>query len=313
MHFSEPEVLSVRRPRFAHRPVAIALALLLIGIMAAPVQAAAIPQRTFKASFGTAGAGTFTYFTDGSGTMAWNLKGLKRSAKYKATVYRGKCGNLGSAVTVVGYPVTNAKGALSVTKALTTAKTKAIWEANWYKVLSLKIVSGSSVKCGVMKYVHATRVRVPAQGVMSTGINLPVIRGNEGYPLCNVAMYSGAYSQPREPSDWATFIFAHARTGMFLPLLKEWQQNRGSQLIGKYIYVYTSDNKMHTYRITSLATGLKTQMALITSAGADSLWLQTSTGPNYTYPKLFVKSTRVATVSVAYSAAHPTPRPKKCG
>ena len=132
----------MRRPRFAHRPVAIALALLLIGIMAAPVQAAAIPQRTFKASFGTAGAGTFTYFTDGSGTMAWNLKGLKRSAKYKATVYRGKCGNLGSAVTVVGYPVTNSKGALSVTRSLTTAKTKAIWEANWYKVLSLKIVSG---------------------------------------------------------------------------------------------------------------------------------------------------------------------------
>jgi hypothetical protein len=295
------------------RPIAVTLALLLIGIMAAPVHAAPTPQRSFRASFGTAGAGTFSYFTDGSGTMYWNLKGLKRSAKYKATVYRGKCGNLGSAVTVVGYPVTNSKGALSVTKGLSTAKTRAVWEANWYKVLSLKIVSGKSVKCGVMKYVHATRVRVPTQGVMANGIDMAVIRGNDGYPLCNVAMYSGAYSQPREPSDWATFIFAHARTGMFLPLLKEWQQNKGSQLIGKYIYVYTSDNKMHTYRITALATGLKTQMAKITSAGMDKLWLQTSTGPNYTYPKLFVKSTRVATESVSYNAAHPTARPKKCG
>jgi hypothetical protein len=295
------------------RPIAITLALLMVGIMAAPVQAAAIPQRAFKASFGTAGSGTFTYFTDGSGTITWALQGLKRSAKYQATVYRGTCANLGSAVTTIAYPVTNSAGALSVTKAMTTTKTRAIWEANWYKVLALRIVSGSSVKCGAMKFVHATRVRIPTQGVMSAGINMPVIRGNDGYPLCNVAMYSGAYSQPREPSDWATFIFAHARTGMFLPLLKEWQQNRGSQLIGKYIYVYTSDSKMHTYRITALATGLKTQMAKITSAGFDKVWLQTSTGPNYTYPKLFVKSTWVATVSVSYDASHPTPYPKKCG
>jgi hypothetical protein len=295
------------------RPIAIALALLLVGIMAAPVQAAAIPQRVFKSSFGTAGAGTFTYYTDGTGTITWALKGLKKSATYKATVYRGKCGNLGKAVTTLPSPVTNSSGALNVTRAISNTKTRAIWEANWYKVLSLKIVNGSSVKCGVMNFKHATRVRVPKQGVMSAGIDMAVIRGNDGYPLCNVAMYSGAYSQPREPSEWASFIFAHARTGMFLPLLKEWQQNKGSQLIGKYIYVYTSDNKMHTYRITSLVTGLKTQMAKITSAGVDKLWLQTSTGPNYTYPKLFVKSTWVSTVSVSYSAAHPTPHPRKCG
>jgi hypothetical protein len=296
------------------RPIAIALALLLLGIMAAPVQAAAIPQRAFKAGFGTAGTGTFTYFTDGSGTMTWALKGLKRSAAYKAIIYRGTCGNLGKAVTVVGYPTTNSQGALSQTKALSFAKSKLIWEANWYKVLSLKIVSGSSVKCGVMNFRHVTRVRVPnVDGFMSAKIDMAVIRGNDGYPLCNVAMYSGAYSQPREPSDWATFLFAHARTGMFLPLLKEWQQNKGSQLIGKYVYVYTSDNKMHTYRITSLATGLSTQMAKITSAGLDKLWLQTSTGPNYTYPKLFVKSEWVATTSVSYAVAHPTPHPKKCG
>jgi hypothetical protein len=296
------------------RPIALALALLLVGIIAAPVHAAAIPQRVFRASFGTSGSGSFTYFTDGSGTMTWALKGLKKSATYKATVYRGKCGNLGTAVTVAGYPVTNGSGALNVTKALSFTKTKAIWEANWYKVLSLKIVSGKSVKCGVLNFVHATRVRIPnVDGFMSAKIDMAVIRGNAGYPLCDVAMYSGAYSQPREPSEWATFVFAHARKGMFLPLLKEWQQNRGSQLIGKYVYVYTSDNKMHTYRIDALATGLKTQMALITSAGLDKLWLQTSTGPNYTYPKLFVKSSWVSTVSVSYAAAHPTPHPYKCG
>jgi hypothetical protein len=296
------------------RPIAIALALLLLGVMAAPVQAAGIPQRVFKASFGTSGSGSFTYFTDGSGTMTWALKGLKKSATYKATVYRGKCGNLGKAVTVAGYPTTSSKGVLNVTKALSFTKTKAIWEANWYKVLSLKIVSGSSAKCGVMNFRHATRVRIPnVDGFMSAKIDMAVIRGNDGYPLCDVAMYSGAYSQPREPSDWATFVFAHARKGMFLPLLKEWQQNKGSQLIGKKVYVYTSDNKMHTYRISSLATGLTTQMAKITSAGPDKLWLQTSTGPNYTYPKLFVKADWVATTSVSYADAHPKPHPYKCG
>ncbi len=295
------------------RPAAFILALLLVGLMAAPVQAASAPQRVFRASFGTAGSGTFTYNTDATGKMTWALKGLKKSATYKATVYRGRCSALGKAVTVVGYPTTNAKGALNVSKVLSNAKTKAVWEANWYKVLSLKIVSGKSVKCGLLNFAHATRVRVPTQGVMGKGIDMAVIRGNAGYPLCNVALYNGALSQPREPSDWATFIFAHARTGMFLPLLKEWQQNKGSQLIGKLVYVYTSDNKMHTYRIDSLATGLTSQMNKVFSAGYDKVWLQTSTGPNYTYPKLFVKSSWVSTVSVSYAAAHPTPHPKKCG
>jgi hypothetical protein len=296
------------------RPIAIALALLLLGIMAAPVQAAGVPQRVFKASFGTNGSGSFTYYTDGTGKMTWALKGLKKSATYKAAIYRGKCSNLGTRVRVVGYPATNSSGALSVTKSVSAAKASAVWEANWYKTLSLRIVSGKSVRCGVLRFTHATRVRIPnVDGFMSARIDMAVIRGNAGYPLCDVAMYSGAYSQPREPSDWATFIFAHARKGMFLPLLKEWQQNKGSQLIGKYVYVYTSNNKMHKYRITSLATGLTKQMALITSAGPDKLWLQTSTGPNYTYPKLFVKATWVSTSSVSYAAAHPKPHPYKCG
>jgi hypothetical protein len=295
------------------RPVALLLALLMVGLVAAPVEAAGVPQRVFRAGFGTSGSGSFTYFTDQTGQVTWALKGLKKSAGYKAVVYRGKCGHLGTAVTSLGTITTTRTGTLAVTKAVSNAKSKAIWEANWYKVLSLKITSGSSTRCGVMNYVHATRVRVPAQGVMSRGIDLAVIRGNSGYPLCNVALYNGALSQPREPSDWASFIFAHARTGMFLPLLKEWQQNKGSQLIGKLVYVYTSDNKMHTYRITSLVTGLQTQMNKVYSAGQDKLWLQTSTGPNHTYPKLFVKSEWVSTVSVSHAAAHPTPHPKVCG
>ena len=40
---------------------------------------------------------------------------------------------------------------------------------------------------------------------------------------------------------------------------------------------------------------------------ADRLWLQTSTGPNYTYPKLVVKADRVGTAVTTYAAAHPKP------
>lgn len=295
------------------RPIAIALALLLVGIIAAPVQAAGVPQRVFKSSFGTSGGAAFTYLTDGTGKITWSLKNLKRSAKYKATVYRGKCGKLGTAVTVLGYPTTNSSGALKVTKAVSSAKAKAIWEANWYRVLSVKIVSGKSVKCGVMNYVHVTRVRMPAQSVMPTGINIATIRGNSGYPLCGVSMYNGAYSQPREPSEWATFVFAHARKGMFEPLYLTWKRGNAAKLVGKVFYLYTSDNKMHTYRITGTAYGKQSVMDSITSAGFDKAWLQTSTGPNYTYPKFFVKASRVATTSVSYAAAHPTPHPYKCG
>lgn len=278
----------------------------------APVQAATT-QRVFTASFGTAGFGRFTYFTDSTGTMTWGLKGLKRSATYKATVFRGTCTALGTAVTVVGYVSTNASGALSAVKPLSFTKTKAIWEANWYRVLSLKIQSGTSVKCATMGYTHVTRVRIPTQGVMTAGIDMAAVRGPSGYPYCNVAMYNGALSQPKEPTEWATFVYGHARKGMFLPLLSEWQQNHGSQLIGKLVYIYTSDNKMHTYRIDSLVVGKDTVMNGVFSAGVDKLWLQTSTGPNYTYPKLFVKTSWVSTVTVSYAAAHPTPHIVKCG
>ena len=65
----------------------------------------------------------------------------------------------------------------------------------------------------------ATRVVVPA-----LSIDLPVIKGNDGYPCCNVAMYlhtansaaKDAFGQPGEGR--ATYLYAHARDGMFGPI-----------------------------------------------------------------------------------------------
>ena len=60
----------------------------------------------------------------------------------------------------------------------------------------------------------ATRVRVAA-----LKIDLPVVKPGKptDYPLCNVAQWIGALGQPGEGR--ATYLYAHARTGMFLPLL----------------------------------------------------------------------------------------------
>jgi uncharacterized protein (DUF1697 family) len=104
---------------------------------------------------------------------------------------------------------------------------------------------------------------------------------------------------------------AHARTGMFLPLLKQWQLNKGVNMIGKKVYVYTSNNRMSTYQIYAVKGMTSVQSAV--SVTAEELWLQTSTGPHGTALKLVVKAHRLSTVTTTYAAAHPTPHIVHCG
>ena len=184
----------------------------------------------------------------------------------------------------------------------------AIWQANWKNRLAIRLVSGSSIRCGNLNFTVATRVKVPKQDVMTRGIDLAVVRSPNGYPYCNVAMYMGALNQPTEPG--VSFIYAHARTGMFLPLLNEWLQNKGVQLIGKKVYVWTSNNMRHTYVIEKVWKSKTMDGVFKTN---EKLWLQTSTGPNFTYPKLFLQARRVSSVSSTAAAAHPTPRIVHCG
>ncbi len=42
------------------------------------------------------------------------------------------------------------------------------------------------------------------------------------------------------------------------------------------------------------------------------LWLQTSEGPNFTYPKVIVIANRIAAARATYAASHPTPRIVYC-
>ena len=89
----------------------------------------------------------------------------------------------------------------------------------------------------------------------------PVVRSPNGYPYCNVAMYMRALNQPQEPG--VTFIFAHARNGMFLPLLNPSKINNGAAMIGKKVCVWTSNSRLHTYKITQVRRHVKSVQSAV--------------------------------------------------
>jgi hypothetical protein len=159
----------------------------------------------------------------------------------------------------------------------------------------------------------ATRIVVP-----SLGIDLAVVAGNlvvagnrNNYPLCDVAQYLMEYSQPGEPGT--TYLYAHARTGMFLPLLEASQRNNGSSMLGALVEVYSSDNRLHLYEIYIVkrhATDLSLAHEL-PPEGAQ-LIMQTSEGPRGTVPKLQVAARPLNVVPADPRDAHPDPDPRAC-
>ena len=154
----------------------------------------------------------------------------------------------------------------------------------------------------------ATRVVVPA-----LDIDLPVIKppgGPTTYPVCNVAMYLQNLSQPGLPG--ATYLYAHARTGMFLPLLDNSKVNNGRRMIGMLVQVYTSDNLVFLYEIYQVR---RHQVALTDAASAKTsqLWLQTSEGPRGTPEKLQVVAKLLSSGPADPDDAHPRARPVVCG
>ena len=113
--------------------------------------------------------------------------------------------------------------------------------------------------------------------------------------------------------EGSTYIYAHARTGMFLPFLNQSKINNGAAMIGMEVRVYTRDKKLHLYRIFkvkrhatdfSLATNLR--------AGEHRLIMQTSEGPHGTIPKLQVAAKPIGVYASTAAAALPTPHPKSC-
>ena len=144
-------------------------------------------------------------------------------------------------------------------------------------------------------------------------IDLPIMfqTANYGtYPLCNVAMYLDAFGQPGEGR--ATYIYAHARTGMFGPLLHASQRDNGASMIGMTVQVYTNDDWLFLYTIKEVRRHtLNLDDAVATKT--ERLWMQTSEGPTGTVPKLQVVADFLSAEKTSPEAAHPDAHPVLCG
>jgi hypothetical protein len=148
--------------------------------------------------------------------------------------------------------------------------------------------------------------------IAKLGIDLAVVKAPSGYPYCNVAMYFGKpFLQPGEPGP--SYIFAHARTGMFGPIYQLVMFKRTPNvMVGMLVDVYTSDDMVHTYRIARVYVhqlSLKRPL----SATSDQLWLQTSEGPHGTPGKTQILATPVSTAPADHAAANPKPHIVVCG
>jgi len=153
----------------------------------------------------------------------------------------------------------------------------------------------------------ATRVRITA-----LDIDLPIILppgGPNQYPLCDVAMYIQQLSQPG--NDRATYLYAHARPGMFEPLLV----TRASRQIGMIVEVWTNDDLRFLYEITEVRRDQRDPTAFDDpiAARTEQLWLQTSEGPAGTPGKTQVVARFLSVERADPADAHPTPRPVECG
>jgi len=150
----------------------------------------------------------------------------------------------------------------------------------------------------------ATRVVIPA-----LRIDLPVIEGPGGYPPCDVAMYLKELGQPGEGR--ATYLYAHARRGMMLPLLEQSRVNDGRAMLGMLVQVYTSDDQLYLYEISEVRRHQRTLDRPL-AATSEELWLQTSEGPNKTYPKLQLVARPLSVGPADPTEAHPRAQPRAC-
>lgn len=285
--------------------VAAATALVLAVAVAAPADALTI-QRTWRGSVSDGKAGThkLVAYTDGSGHFHVNLKGLRANATYRIEIRKGKCGDLGTILHRPGSVTTGSTGAVQASRVITMDGMNSIWPTSRSTSISARYYSGTSVRCGLLSFRKSTRIRIPYYD-----IDLPVIKSPSGYPPCGVGMYLKELYQPTEPG--VTYIAGHARSGMFLPLLKASKTNDGAAMIGKTVYVYTSDSRRHRYEIIQVRRHVES-IQNVFGVTSERLWIQTSEGPNWTYPKLIVVAKRTSTIDTTYAASHPTPRPYSC-
>ena len=120
-------------------------------------------------------------------------------------------------------------------------------------------------------------------------------------------------SQPGE--GHATYLYAHARDGMFGPIYERAIQRKSGgpkSMIGMIVQVYTSDDLLFEYEVAEVRLHQLTLDDAIHAAG-EELWLQTSEGPKGTPGKTQLLALPLITLPADHKAAHPTPHPVNCG
>lgn len=296
------------RPRRARvrRLLALVTLTCLVATLFASTTSAASVRRTWKAQLGGSGSnGTATLTADwaGNGALALKLVGLQASTTYPIVAYRGSCAN---PIVISRLPgaVTDASGVVTKTSPVSIRIMNSIWAYARTSAISIKVGTGSLARCGVLMFAVATRIAIP-----SLKIDLPIIKPGSGYPPCNVAMYIQELSQPREAG--VTLLYAHARTGMFLPLLERSKVNNGASLLGLTVRVWTSNNLVSTYEITRVRRHVSSLDGVF-GIGAEQLWIQTSEGPRGTVGKLIVVAKRIGYAAATPEEARPAAHPVTC-
>jgi hypothetical protein len=152
----------------------------------------------------------------------------------------------------------------------------------------------------------ASRFVIPAMR-----IDMAVVEAPPGFPYCNVAQYVKEFSQPGRPGT--TVIGAHARTGMFLPLLETSRVRDGAAMLGMLVQVYTSDARLYLYEIeevrrhqldyaiTALPEGVEQQLVITTSEGSGAV-----------REKLMIRARYLYSTAADPQRSNPTPRIVVC-
>lgn len=153
-----------------------------------------------------------------------------------------------------------------------------------------------------------TRIRIAA-----LKIDLPVVQAPSGYPYCNVAMWYADRRLGQPGQGKATYIFAHARTGMFLPLLNQSKKQNGNGMLGMVVELWTNDDQKFLYVITDVRRHVPSTSAFTApfAAKSEQLWLQTSEGVG-PMPKLQVVAEPLSQEPATDAEANPTPHIVNC-
>lgn len=161
-----------------------------------------------------------------------------------------------------------------------------------------------------------TRVVVPALRI-DLGVYPSDYPGGVSYPLCDVAQYfvptaSNAGEKLGLPGQvgHTVYIYAHARVGMFLPILTQSLTANGAAMLGDVVQVYTSDGWEYLYEVFQVKRHTR-DFTLAGQVGTDAQWLilQTSEGPNYTYPKLQIAADLLTVQPADPTAIKPSTTP----